>query len=151
MAAVTTFSDYEAQENKICLCFQFFPFYLPWVMAPDAMILVFWMLSFKPAFSLSSFFINRLFRYFSLSVIRVDSFHRYNIFKNLCGFSVSLLNNKDLFKKPFSDFIDLFKEPFQISFYCSSNSLMYAFIFIISFFITLLFFLDSIQYMIYHF
>ena len=34
------------------------------VMGPDAMILVFWMLSFKPTFSLSSFtFINRLFNY----------------------------------------------------------------------------------------
>ena len=40
------------------------------VMGPDAMILVFWMLSFKPTFSLSSFtFIKRLFS-FSLSAIR---------------------------------------------------------------------------------
>ena len=44
------------------------------VMALDAMILVFWMLSFKPTFSLSSFtFIKRLFRS-SLSAIRVVSF-----------------------------------------------------------------------------
>ena len=43
------------------------------VMAPDAMIFVFWMLSFKPAFSLSSFtFINRLFSS-PLSAIRVVS------------------------------------------------------------------------------
>ena len=42
-------------------------------MGPDATILVFWMLSFKPAFSLSSFtFIKRLFRS-SLSAIRVVS------------------------------------------------------------------------------
>ena len=59
-------SDFGVQEEKICHCFHFF-FYLPWndastfssicheVMGPDAMILVFWMLSFKPAFSLSSF------------------------------------------------------------------------------------------------
>ena len=41
---------------------------------PDAMILVFWMLSFKPFYSLSSFtFINRLFIYSSLSAIRVIS------------------------------------------------------------------------------
>ena len=40
----------------------------------DAMIFVFWMLSFKPAFSLSSFtFIKRLFSFSSLSVIRVVS------------------------------------------------------------------------------
>ena len=44
------------------------------VMGPDAMILVFWMLNFKPTFWLSSFtFIKRLFSS-SLSVIRVVSF-----------------------------------------------------------------------------
>ena len=44
------------------------------VMGPDAMILVFWMLSFKPTFSLSSFtFINRLFSSL-LSAIRVVSY-----------------------------------------------------------------------------
>ena len=42
-------------------------------MGPDAMILVFWMLSFKPTFSLSTFtFIKRFFS-FSLSAIRVVS------------------------------------------------------------------------------
>ena len=44
------------------------------VMGPDAMILVFWMLNFKPIFSLSSYtFIKRLFISSSLSVIRVVS------------------------------------------------------------------------------
>ena len=44
------------------------------VVGPDAMILVFWMLSFKPTFSLSSFtFIKRLFSSSSLSAIRVVS------------------------------------------------------------------------------
>ena len=44
------------------------------VMGLGAMILVFWMLSFKPAFSLSSFtFIKRLFRSFLLSAIMVVS------------------------------------------------------------------------------
>ena len=43
-------------------------------MGPDAMILVFWMLSFKPIFSFSSStFIKRLFSYSSLSAIRVVS------------------------------------------------------------------------------
>ena len=43
-------------------------------MGPDAMILVFWMLSFKPSFSLSSVtFIKRLFSSSSLSAIRVVS------------------------------------------------------------------------------
>ena len=44
------------------------------VMGPDAMILVFWMLSYKPTFFLSSFtFITRLFSSSSLSAIRVVS------------------------------------------------------------------------------
>ena len=43
-------------------------------MGPDAMILVFWMSSFRPTFSLSSFtFIRRLFSSSSLSAIRVVS------------------------------------------------------------------------------
>ena len=43
-------------------------------MRPDAMILVFWMLSFKPTFSLFSFtFTKRLFSSSSLSAIRVVS------------------------------------------------------------------------------
>ena len=43
-------------------------------MGPDAMIFLFWMLSFKPTFSLSSFtFIKRLFSSSSLSAIRVVS------------------------------------------------------------------------------
>ena len=44
------------------------------VMEPDPMVFVFWMLSFKPDFSLSSFtFIKRLFSSSSLSAIRVVS------------------------------------------------------------------------------
>ena len=44
------------------------------LMGLDAMILIFWMLSFKPAFSLSSFtFIKRLFSSSSLSAVRVVS------------------------------------------------------------------------------
>ena len=44
------------------------------VMGPDTMILVFWMLNFKPTFSLSSFtFINRLFSSSSPSALRVVS------------------------------------------------------------------------------
>ena len=43
-------------------------------MGPDAMILVFWMLSFKPTFSVSSFtFIKNLFSSFSLFAVRVVS------------------------------------------------------------------------------
>ena len=43
-------------------CFHCFAIYLPWSYGTNAMILAFWMLSFKPTFSLSSFtFIKRLF------------------------------------------------------------------------------------------
>ena len=41
-------------QNTVSHCI-LFPIYLPWSDGMDAMILVFWMLSFKPAFSLSSF------------------------------------------------------------------------------------------------
>ena len=53
------------------------------VMGPDAMILVFWMLSFKPTFTLSSFtFIKRLFSSSSLSAVRVvvSAYLRWLIF-----------------------------------------------------------------------
>ena len=41
MAAVTTCSDFEAQENKICHCFWWLPIYCHEVMGQDAMIFVF--------------------------------------------------------------------------------------------------------------
>ena len=74
MAAVTIHSDFGAQENKVCHCFCYFPIYLHEMMGPDAIILVFWMLSFRPAFLLFSFnFIKRLFSSSLLSAIRVVS------------------------------------------------------------------------------
>ena len=74
MAAVTICSDFGAPQNKVSHCFHCFPIYLPWSDGTDAMILVFWMLSFKPTFSLSSFtFIKRLFSSSSVSAIRVVS------------------------------------------------------------------------------
>ena len=51
-----------------------YPIYFPWSDGTNTMILVFWMLSFKPTFSLSSFtFIKRLFSSSSLSAVRVVS------------------------------------------------------------------------------
>ena len=47
MAAVTIHGDFRAQEEKICHYFHLFPFYLREVMGPDAMILVFLILSLK--------------------------------------------------------------------------------------------------------
>ena len=73
------------------------------VMGPDAMILVFWMLSFKPTFSLSSFtFIKRLFSSSSLSAIRVVSsaylrlliFLLANLDSSLCFLQPSVLGNR---------------------------------------------------------
>ena len=58
----------EPPKIKSATIFTVFPSIYPEVMGPDAMILVFWMLSFKPTFSLSSFtFIKRLFGSSSLS------------------------------------------------------------------------------------
>ena len=64
MTAVTVHTEFRSQENKICHCFHFSPFICHEVMGLDPMILVFWMLSFKPAFSFFSFtFIKRLFSF----------------------------------------------------------------------------------------
>ena len=63
-----------SRENKMCHCFHFSPPICHKVMGPDAMIWVFWMLSFKPSFSLSSFaLIKGLFSFSLLSAIRVVS------------------------------------------------------------------------------
>ena len=72
MAVVTICNNFGAQENKVCHCFHCFPICLPWGDGIDAMIFVFWMLHFKPNFSLSSF-ITRLFSSSLLSAIRVVS------------------------------------------------------------------------------
>ena len=62
MAAITICSDFGAQKNKASHCFHCFPIYLPWSDGTRCHDLVFWMLSFKPTFSLSSFtFIKSLF------------------------------------------------------------------------------------------
>ena len=62
------------QKNKVWHCFHCFPIYFPWSDGTRPMILVFWMLSFKPTFLLSSFtFIKKLFSSSLLSVIRVVS------------------------------------------------------------------------------
>ena len=61
MAAVTICSNFGAPQNKVWHCFHCFPIYFPWSDGPDAMILVFWMLSFKPTFSRSTFTFIRIF------------------------------------------------------------------------------------------
>ena len=67
-------SDFGAQENKVCHSFHCFHIYLQWSDGTGCNDLVFWMLSFKPAFSFYSFtFIKRLCSSSSLSAIRVVS------------------------------------------------------------------------------
>ena len=74
MAATTICSDLGAQENKVCHCFHCFAIFCREVMELDAMIFVFWMLSPRPAFTLSFFtFIKRLFSFSLLSAIKVVS------------------------------------------------------------------------------
>ena len=73
MAAVTTCSDFGAQETIVYHCFHCFPIYLPWSDGTRCHDLSIWMLSFKPAFSLSFTFIKRLFSSSSLSAIGVVS------------------------------------------------------------------------------
>ena len=74
MAAVTIWSDFGAPQNKVSHCFHCLTIYLLWSDGTKCHILVFWMLSFRPTFSLSSFtFIKRLFSYSLLSAIRVVS------------------------------------------------------------------------------
>ena len=74
MAASTICSDFGAPRNKVCYCSHFSPSICHEVMGPDAMIFVFWMLSFKLTFLLSSFtFIKRLFNSSLVYAIRVVS------------------------------------------------------------------------------
>ena len=78
MTAVTICSDFEAQEYKICHCFHFFPISHE-VIGPNAIIIVFLMLSFKPAFSLSSFTFFK--RFFVCAVL--SAFSRVWLFKTI--------------------------------------------------------------------
>ena len=74
MSAVTICSNLGALQNKVSHCFHFYSSICHEVMGLDIMILVFWMFSFKPAFSLSSFtFIRKLFSFSSFCTIRAVS------------------------------------------------------------------------------
>ena len=62
-----------AQENEICCCSTLSPSVCYEVIGPDAKIFIFFMLSFKPAFSLSSITLKRPFSSSLPSAIRVVS------------------------------------------------------------------------------
>ena len=99
MAAITICSDFGAPSKQCLTLFPQFPIYLPWRDGTEAIIFVFWMLSLKPKFSLSSFtFIKRRFNFSSLSARRVLSFAYHhvidsspgNLDSSLCFFQPSL-------------------------------------------------------------
>ena len=99
MAAVTICSDLEPPKIKSNAVSTVSPSICHEVMGPDAMIFVFWMLSFKPTFSLSAFtFIKRLFGSSSLSAIRVVSpaYLRLLIFLPAMFIPACALNNNKL-------------------------------------------------------
>ena len=78
MVAVTICSDSGAQKLKSLTVSIVSPSICHEVMKLDAMILVFWILSFKPTFSLPSFtYIKRLFSSSSHSAIRWSHLHWY--------------------------------------------------------------------------
>ena len=71
---VTIHSDFGARKKKFCHCFHFFTVCLPWSKGTGCYDLSFLNVSFRPAFSFSSFtFIKRFFSSSSLSAIRVVS------------------------------------------------------------------------------
>jgi len=76
MAAVNVPSDFGAEENKICHCFQFSPSICHEVMRPDAMFLIFGMLNFRPAFANSS--ILPLFQIMHLEYFPITLMHQIN-------------------------------------------------------------------------
>jgi len=74
MAAITIYSDFEAQRNKVSHCFHCFPIYLPWSNGTRCHDLSFLNVELYANLSVSSFtFIKRLFSSSSLSAIRVVS------------------------------------------------------------------------------
>ena len=82
MAAVTIFSDFWAQEDKICHCFHISPFCLPWnngTRCHDLSVFFFFSIFIlKPAFSLYSFTLTKgFFSSSSLSAVRVVSSSGY--------------------------------------------------------------------------
>ena len=73
MAAITICSDFGSRKIKSATVSTISPSICHEVMGPDAIILVFWMLSFKPTFSLSSFtFVKRLFSSSSLYLVLLN-------------------------------------------------------------------------------
>ena len=99
MAAVTIRSDFRAQEEDICHCFQHSPPppHLPWSDGTGCHDLIFLILSFKPTFSLSSStLIKKLFSSSPLSAIRVVSFAYLRLLIFLLAILIPACNSSSL-------------------------------------------------------
>ena len=101
MTAVTICNDFGAQKIKSVTLFTVSPSISHEVMGPGIMILIFWILSFKPTFSLSSFtFIKRLFSSVSafchkggiICISEVIDISPSNLDSSLCFIQPSILH-----------------------------------------------------------
>ena len=97
MTAVTSHSDFRAQEEKIGHCFHLFPFFLPWSDGAGCHDLSFLNVRFKLAFSLSSFtLIKRFFSSSLLSAITVVSSAYLKLLMFLLAILIPACNSSSL-------------------------------------------------------
>ena len=88
----------QPKKMKFVTVSTFYPSVCHEVMGPDAMIFVFWMLSFKPTFSLSAFtFIKKLFSFLG-SKITVDSDCRHKMKRHLLLRRKAMINLDSVLK-----------------------------------------------------
>ena len=97
MAAVTICSDFETPKYKVSYCCIVSPSISHKVVGADAMILVFWMSSFKPAFSLSFTFIKILFSSSSLSAVGWCHLHIWDYWYFSCNLDSDLFSTSPVF------------------------------------------------------
>ena len=110
MTAVIICSDFGAaapQKKKNCITVSTVsPSICHKVMGLDALTFVFWMLSFKPTYSLSSFtFVKRLFSSSLLSVIRVESSAYLSLLIFLLGILIPVCASSLIFKNSIKVFL----------------------------------------------
>ena len=97
MSAVSTWGGFRAQVNKVCYCFHFSPFYLPWIDGTICLIFVCRVLRLKPAFSLSMFtLIKSLFNLSSFSATRVVSSAHLRLFTSLLAVLIPTCDSSSL-------------------------------------------------------
>ena len=93
MASITICSDFGGQKNKVSHCCHFSPSICYEVVVPDAMILVFWMLSFKPTFSFSSFTFTFCHKSGVICISEVTEISPGNLDSSLCFLQPSISHN----------------------------------------------------------